>query len=112
MNGNGCFWSAGCGQINVSCMVRFSRSKGRSLSIGLGLAGGVHLGGRHYSRIYSNFPLLGCYPLEWDSLGVLDYSDCLILIDEIMMLADSRAWKTYPKILSISFQCIVITMWM
>lgn len=80
------------------CADRVQRFK--PLSIGLGLAGGVSLQdvrSADYKRIYSNFPLLGCYPLEWDELGVFDYSDCLILIDEIMMLCDSRQWKQYPE---------------
>ena len=80
------------------CVDRVRRR--RSLSVGFSLAGGVSLQdlcSRDYDRIYSNFPMLGCYPLDWDRLGVYEYSNCLILIDEIMMLCDSRAWKTYPE---------------
>lgn len=97
---SGIFGLTGAGKSTVLawCVDRVRR--GRSLSVGLGLAGGVSLQDLHsrdYERIYSNFPMLGCYPLEWDRLGVYEYSNCLILIDEIMMLCDSRAWKTYPE---------------
>lgn len=74
--------------------------RGKSLSIGLPFAGGCSLQTTHsrdYLNIYSNFPLLGAKPFDWEELGVFDYHDCLILVDEIMMLCDSRAWKTYPE---------------
>ena len=48
-----------------------------------------------YNKIYSNFPISGCYPLNFDLLGISEYSDCLILIDEISLLADSRNFKTF-----------------
>lgn len=93
----GVFGLPGAGKSTFLAWCASRAQKGRSLSVGLGLAGGVHIGRKGYQRIYSNFPLLGCYPLDWDSLGVVNYEDCLILIDEIMMLCDSRAWKTYPE---------------
>lgn len=49
-----------------------------------------------YKRVYSNFPLQGCYELDWDALGKVDFSNCLILIDEIMHVCDSREWKDFP----------------
>ena len=94
----GVFGLPGAGKSTFLAWCASRAQKGRSLSVGFGFAGGVSLSSqRRYDRIFSNFPLLGCYPLDWDSLGVVDYSNCLILIDEIMMLADSRAWKTYPE---------------
>lgn len=62
----------------------------------IGSFGGVTLTTRSdYDKIYSNFPIRGCYPLDFDKLGVCEYSDCLILIDEVSLLADSRAFKTF-----------------
>lgn len=49
----------------------------------------------HYDRIYCNFPIAGTYQLNFDDLGKYDFSNCLILIDEIMLLCDSRNWKTF-----------------
>lgn len=48
-----------------------------------------------YKRIYCNFPLAGTYKLDFDSLGVYDFSDSLIIIDEIMLVCDSRDWKNF-----------------
>ena len=46
-------------------------------------------------KVYSNFYIKGCYKLDFDDLGVHDYSDCLILIDEISLFCDCRSWKNF-----------------
>lgn len=70
-----------------------SRSlSGKLVSIGFPR---LYLTSKPYDKIYSNFPIRGCYPLDFDKLGVSEYSDCLILIDEISLLADSRSFKTF-----------------
>lgn len=46
-------------------------------------------------RVYSNFECAGAYKLDFDKLGQVEYADCLILIDEIMLLCDCREWKTF-----------------
>ena len=46
-------------------------------------------------KVYTNFYCKGCYTLDFDSLGVYDYSDCLLLIDEISLFCDCRSWKNY-----------------
>lgn len=57
---------------------------------------GLTLGGlRKYKYVYTNFSCDGCYKLEYDKLGVLNYRDCLILVDEIMLLSDSRDYKKF-----------------
>lgn len=48
-------------------------------------------------KVYSNFYISGCYQLDFDDLGIHDYSDCLILIDEISLFCDSRNWKNFSK---------------
>lgn len=50
---------------------------------------------RKYKYVYTNFSCEGCYKLDYDKLGVLNYSDCLILVDEIMLLSDSRDYKKF-----------------
>lgn len=46
-------------------------------------------------RVYTNFEFKGAYKLDFNDLGVHDYSDCTILIDEISLLCDSRNWKEF-----------------
>ena len=46
-------------------------------------------------KVYTNFYCKGCYTLNFDDLGVYDYSDCLILIDEISLFCDCRSFKNY-----------------
>lgn len=52
---------------------------------------------RSGKKVYTSFYCKGCYTLDFDSLGRCDYSDCLILIDEISLLCDSRSWKDYKE---------------
>ena len=50
---------------------------------------------KKYKRVYTNFYCKGCYKLDYDKLGIVNYSDCLILVDEIMLLSDSRNYKKF-----------------
>ena len=58
---------------------------------------------RSYETVYTNFPFNGACKLDFESLGHSDYRDCLILIDEIMMLADSRNFKNFGDNLKFFF---------
>ena len=58
-----------------------------------------------YERIYTNFPFCGAYRLDFDSLGVQDFSNALILIDEIQLYADSRNFRDFPDSLK-NFLCL------
>lgn len=51
---------------------------------------------RKYERVYSNYPIEGCYTLNTDWLGVYNYSNCLVLIDEISLVFDSRDYRNFP----------------
>lgn len=96
----GVFGLTGAGKSTFLAWCSNRALRGKRIKVGLSLAGGVELTDTHpkfYEKVYSNFPMIGCYPLDWDKLGVYDYHNCLILIDEIMMLCDSRAFKTYPE---------------
>lgn len=46
---------------------------------------------------YSNFQFPGCYKLDYELLGVADYRDCNILIDEAMMYSDCRDFKAFSE---------------
>lgn len=56
-----------------------------------------------HSKVFSNFELAGAYKLDFDTLGIYLYEDALILIDEIMLLADSRNFKDFPESLKYFF---------
>lgn len=56
-----------------------------------------------HDRVFTNFECEGCYKLDFDKLGIYNFSDCLILIDEIMMLADCRNFKTFGENLKYFF---------
>lgn len=49
-----------------------------------------------YKNVYTNFAVDGCKMLDFDKLGEEDFTESLILIDEIMLLCDSRDWKNFP----------------
>ena len=56
---------------------------------------GFHLSTAKYARVYTNFPFEGAYKLDFESLGKAEYKNCLMLIDEIQLFADSRNFKTF-----------------
>lgn len=56
-----------------------------------------------HKYVYSNFACPGCYELDFDTLGKYNYHDCLILIDEIMLFADCRDFKTFSADLKYFF---------
>lgn len=56
-----------------------------------------------YNHVLTNFPMLGCAQLDFDTLGKYNITDSLILIDEIMMYADSRNFKTFSDDLKFFF---------
>lgn len=47
--------------------------------------------------VFTNFECEGAYKLDFDKLGLYNFADCLILIDEIMLFADTRNFKTFPE---------------
>lgn len=50
---------------------------------------------KSYDKIYTNFPCDGCYKLDFERLGYDNYHDCLMLIDEVQLFADSRNFKNF-----------------
>lgn len=56
---------------------------------------GFNLSTTKYARVYTNFPCEGAYKLDFETLGRAEYNNCLMLIDEIQLFADSRNFKTF-----------------
>lgn len=52
-------------------------------------------GKKRYDRVYCNFNMAGCYRLSYSDLGVYNFENCLILLDEMMNEADSRDFKKF-----------------
>lgn len=50
---------------------------------------------KRYDRVYCNFNMAGCYRLSYADLGVYNFENCLILLDEMMNEADSRDFKKF-----------------
>lgn len=57
---------------------------------------GLNLGSaRRYDYVYTNFFCEGCYKLDYEKLGVAEYKNCLMLVDEIMLLSDARDYRSF-----------------
>lgn len=54
-------------------------------------------------KVYCNFFLAGAYHIDFKDLGVYNFEDCLILIDEAMNEADSRGFKSFTPELKYFF---------
>lgn len=59
--------------------------------------------GVDYERVYTNFACSDCFQLDFEALGKVNYHDCLILIDEVSLLCDSRNYKTFSDNLKFFF---------
>ncbi|MDE6501511.1 MAG: hypothetical protein K2L10_05460 [Ruminococcus sp.] len=97
----------------ISCIFGLPAS-GKSLFLGMiaqrAVAGkninfhGLNLGSvKRYDYVYTNFYCKGCYKLDYDKLGIYNYSNCLILVDEIMLLSDSRDYKKFSDNLKLFY---------
>lgn len=69
------------------------------------LHGRSFLGIKSQKVIFSNFDCPGCYKLDFDHLGLYNFHDCNMVIDEIMLLADNRNFKNFPEHLK-EFFCL------
>lgn len=52
-------------------------------------------GKKRYDAVYCNFNMAGCYKLDYADLGLYNFENCLILLDEMMNEADSRDFKKF-----------------
>lgn len=64
---------------------------------------GTLSGFKEYETVYTNFPCEGAYKLDFEQLGYVDYHNCLMLIDEIQLFADSRNFKNFGDNLKLFF---------
>lgn len=58
---------------------------------------------KHYDKVYTNFPFKGAYKLDFELLGKVKFENCLILVDEIMTLCDSRNYRDFGENLKFFF---------
>lgn len=57
----------------------------------------INKGKSSYKHVYTNFPCKGTERLNVSDLARYYVSDSLILLDEVTLELDSRAWKQTPK---------------
>lgn len=57
----------------------------------------IKKGKSKYNAVYTNFPCSGCYRIDFLNLGNYYYHDCLIILDELTLSADSRDYKKFPQ---------------
>lgn len=57
----------------------------------------IKRGCSRYKAVYTSFYCVGCCRLKYEDLGRYLFEDCLIIIDEITLFADSRDFKTFSK---------------
>lgn len=69
----------------------------------LNLRGKSYMGIPVHEKVFTNFECAGCYKLDFNKLGIYHFENALILIDEIMLLADSRDFKSFPEHLKYFF---------
>lgn len=56
-----------------------------------------------HDKVYTNFECPGCYRLDFEKLGKYKFENALIIIDEIMLYADSRDFKSFSDDLKYFF---------
>lgn len=55
------------------------------------------LGSKKYKNVYTSFYCKGCKKIDFEELPYFDFSDSLILIDEISLYADNRNFKNFSS---------------
>lgn len=57
----------------------------------------IEKGKSKYRMVLCNYYIEGCYQIDFSMIGSVDMSQCLILLDEITLDADSRDFKDFAK---------------
>ena len=57
----------------------------------------IERGKSPYRMVLSNYYIEGCYEFRFEDLGVYDMDNCLVLLDELTLDADSRDFKNFNK---------------
>lgn len=94
----GVFGLPGSGKSVFLSKIAFQAQNGKSTFVG-----SYCLQNGCYDRIYTNFPIQNCYKFDFEKLGHYNYTNSLFLIDEIMMYADSRNFKSFSDDLKFFF---------
>lgn len=79
------FGLAGCGKSSILTLIAQKELKR------------IAKGKSKYTKVYTNFPCIGCEEISIKVLGKYYLHDALIILDEITLSADSRDWKNFPK---------------
>lgn len=96
---SGIFGLPGSGKSLFLGMIAQRAVQGKSIN-----SHGLYLGGvNKYKYVYTNFSCKGCYKLDYDKLGIYNYENCLILVDEIMLLSDARDYKNFSDNLKLFY---------
>ena len=82
----------GSGKSTLLSYIAFRAVHGKSINFK-----GFRVQNFKYKYIYTNFPCIGAYKLDFDLLGKADYNNCLMLCDEIQLLADCRNYKDFSE---------------
>lgn len=56
-----------------------------------------------HKYVITNFPFVGTYRFDVETLGRVAYEDCLFLLDESTMYFDSRKYKSFSDLLQFFF---------
>lgn len=78
------FGLPGSGKTSALTMVAQQALRGRSV-LGLGT----------YTHVYTTYQCAGCCKLNFSALGKYDFTDSLLIIDEISLYADNRNFKSF-----------------
>lgn len=95
----GLFGLPGCGKTLLLSKIAFDLINGNNVNKNLYVK--KHC--KDCKKVYTNFPLENAYKLDFEKLGFSYYHDCVIIIDEIQLLADSRNYKNFGENLKFFF---------
>ena len=95
---SGVFGLPGSGKSMFLCHAAYNALKHKPFVVGGNV---LHTG--DYDMIQTNFPMSGCYQLDFETLGRIGYTRTLFLIDEMMMYCDSRNFRTFSDDLKFFF---------
>lgn len=98
---SGIFGLPGVGKSLICSWLAYRAINGKSINVH-GFSVGYF---NKYQRVYTNFPCKGAYKLDFDELGLADYNNCLIVIDEIQLFSDSRNFRNFGENLTWFFTC-------
>lgn len=56
-----------------------------------------------YTKVFTNFPAMGGYKLNFEKLGISNYNHAFLCCDEIQLFADSRNFRTFTDDLKFWF---------